>query len=91
MRQTYTYATLELSQAAYDEIAAKLKEADYGHAFMEDGTIDMHGIGVTPPAPAPNNEVKHHHVFGPRPSDTVVVLDEPILVPACPRPDRSET
>lgn len=47
LRQTHTYAELELSTAAYDEIAAKLRAADYDHAFMDDGTIDMHGIGVT--------------------------------------------
>lgn len=47
VRQTHTYAELELSKAAYDEIAKKLRDAGYDHAFMEDGTIDMHGIGVT--------------------------------------------
>jgi len=44
---THTYAELELSPAAYDEIAGKLKEAGYDHVFMDDGTIDMQGIGVT--------------------------------------------
>lgn len=47
IRQTHTYAELEVSAAAYDEIASKLKAADYGHAFMEGGAIDMHGIGIT--------------------------------------------
>lgn len=53
IRQTHTYAELEVSAAAYDEIAAKLKAAGYDHAFMsgEDvnghATIDMHGIGIT--------------------------------------------
>lgn len=47
IRQTHTYAELELSPAAYDEIAQKLRAAGYDHAFMEDGAIDMHGIGVT--------------------------------------------
>lgn len=46
-KETHTYATLEVSGAAYDEIANKLKAADYGHAFMDDGAIDMHGIGIT--------------------------------------------
>lgn len=49
LRQTHTYAKLELSPAAYEEIATKLQEAGYDHAFMSDGTIDMHGIGVTNP------------------------------------------
>jgi hypothetical protein len=47
LRTTHTYVELELSPAAYDEIAGKLKAADYGHAFMDDGAIDMHGLAVT--------------------------------------------
>ena len=43
---THTYALLELSAAAYEEIERKLREAGYDHAFDEDGVIDMHGIGV---------------------------------------------
>jgi hypothetical protein len=43
---TYTYAKLPLSPEAYDEIATKLKEAGYHHAFGNNGDIDMHGIGV---------------------------------------------
>jgi hypothetical protein len=61
LRTTHTYVELELSPAAYDEIAGKLKAADYGHAFMDDGAIDMHGIGVTkprPPATRPEDEVR---------------------------------
>lgn len=47
LRTTHTIAELELSPAAYDEIKQKLLDADYGHAIMEDGTVDMSGIGVT--------------------------------------------
>lgn len=47
IRQTHTYAELGLTAPAYEEIKRKLKDAGYDHAFMEDGTIDMHGIGVT--------------------------------------------
>lgn len=46
---TYTYAILEISKAAYNEIAEKLKEAGYSQSFHErDGevVIDMHGIAV---------------------------------------------
>lgn len=48
---THTYAELEVSRATYDEIAAKLREAGYDHAFMpergrHEPTIDMHGIGL---------------------------------------------
>jgi hypothetical protein len=46
---TYTYAILEVSAAAYEEIAEKLKAAGYQHAFHKDGrdtVIDMHGIAL---------------------------------------------
>jgi hypothetical protein len=43
---THTYAVLEISAAAWHEIATKLRNAGYSHAFGDDGTIDMHGIGV---------------------------------------------
>jgi thymidylate synthase len=52
LRSTHTFATLELSPAAYDEIADKLKEAGYGHAFIEHA-IDMNGIGLVKAAVAP--------------------------------------
>ena len=47
LRQTYTLAELDLTPDCYDEIATKLRDAEYHHCFMDDGTIDMHGIGVT--------------------------------------------
>lgn len=47
LTSTHTYAELEVSKAAYMEIGQKLRNADYEHAFMSDGTIDMHGIGLT--------------------------------------------
>jgi hypothetical protein len=47
---THTYAILELSGAAFDEIAAQLRAAGYDHAFhavRDYGIIvDMHGIAV---------------------------------------------
>jgi len=43
---SHTYALLEVSPAAYAEIAAKLREAGYDHAFGDDGAIDMHGIAL---------------------------------------------
>lgn len=44
----HTVAILELSQAAYDEIEAKLLAAGYEHVFAEGpgSLIDMTGIGV---------------------------------------------
>jgi hypothetical protein len=49
---TCTYALMELSRAAYDEIAAKMREAGYDQAFGADGEIDMRGIAVTHAEPA---------------------------------------
>lgn len=49
LRQTHTYVILELSDSAYEEIAKKLEEAGYSHAFDGEGekcVIDMHGIAV---------------------------------------------
>ena len=49
MRNTHTFAVLEVSQAAYDEIAAKLTAADYGHCFLMSAgvpVIDMGGIAL---------------------------------------------
>jgi hypothetical protein len=45
-----TYATLELSQAAYDEIEKKLLEAGYEHLFARGpgSAIDMSGLTVVP-------------------------------------------
>lgn len=45
---TYTYVLLGISQAAFDEIAAKLRDAGYHHAFtsMKEDVIDMHGIAL---------------------------------------------
>lgn len=46
---TYTYAILDVSGEAYDEIAGKLKAAGYDQVFHEyDGevVIDMHGIAL---------------------------------------------
>lgn len=47
---TYTYAILEVSQSAYDEIKSKLEEAEYQDQFIESRDhgliIDMHGIAI---------------------------------------------
>ena len=45
---TYTYALLEVSEDAFNEIAEKLKAEGYGHAFNDYGrVIDMHGLALT--------------------------------------------
>lgn len=46
MTMTMTYAILEISRAAYIEIAGKLKVAGYDESLLEDGTVLMHGIGL---------------------------------------------
>ena len=49
LRQTHTYAILEVSSPAYDEIRQKLKDAGYRQAFhFNEGRelIDMHGLAV---------------------------------------------
>lgn len=46
IQQTHTYVTMDLTPAAYDEIAAKMREAKYDHAFNDEGEIDMAGIAV---------------------------------------------
>lgn len=46
LHSTYTYVLLEVSGAAYDEIAAKLRAAGYDHAFGDDGEINMHGLAL---------------------------------------------
>lgn len=43
---SHTYALLEVSATAYDEIRKLLEAAGYGHAFADDGAIDMHGIAL---------------------------------------------
>lgn len=43
---TYTYVTLEVSKACYEEIAKKLREAGYDHVFFHNGNIDMGGIAI---------------------------------------------
>lgn len=47
IRTTHTYALLEISQGAYEEIAEKLRAAGYADAINEEGEIDMHGIALT--------------------------------------------
>lgn len=45
LRQTHTFATLEISPKAFAEIKRKLKAVKYDHAFVDEA-IDMHGIGL---------------------------------------------
>lgn len=50
MKSTHTYAVLQVSRGAYDEIRAKLVEAGYGdqcHAGEDGVLIDMHGLALS--------------------------------------------
>ena len=48
LRTTRTFATLEVSSAAYNEIKNKLVAADYAQYCIDEreGTIDMNGIAL---------------------------------------------
>lgn len=52
IRQTHTYAVLEIPKRAYDFMKEALANAGYQHAFHSDSQhpdlIDMHGIAVAP-------------------------------------------
>jgi hypothetical protein len=45
MSGTHTFAEIEVSDLAYDEIAGKIKEAGYVNRFV-DGAIDLQGFGL---------------------------------------------
>ena len=45
VRATHTYAVLDISPAAFEEIHRLLEKADYHHCFIGD-VIDMHGIAL---------------------------------------------
>ncbi len=48
-RSTHTYAVLEISTPAFEDIRLKLARAGYEHAFKQDEgrlVIDMQGIAV---------------------------------------------
>jgi hypothetical protein len=42
---SYTYVEMEVSAATFEEVAAKLRDAGYDHAF-NDGALDMRGIAL---------------------------------------------
>lgn len=61
MKTTHTYAILEISPAAYDEIRSKLGAAGYESQFHEDDgqeVIDMHGIAVRASEPEGPDEIE---------------------------------
>jgi len=59
---THTVAELEIRGADYARIRKLLKEAGYDHCFLEDGLIDMTGIGIVPgPDPFQRQTVRLSH------------------------------
>lgn len=49
LRQTHTFAVMEVSESAFKEIEHLLEQAGYDHVFIEDDDgrkIDMHGIAL---------------------------------------------
>lgn len=47
MTRTHSYALLQVSADAYDEIRALLEHAGYRDQINEAGEVDMHGIALT--------------------------------------------
>lgn len=47
-RTTHTTARLEVSRAFFEDVKARLRDAGYDHAFLQDGSIDMTGIAIAP-------------------------------------------
>jgi hypothetical protein len=74
---THTYALLDVSPAAYDEIAAKLREAGYDHAFGDEGEIDMHGIALGRAASDECSTSPGNDEPAPEPTDTGGVQASP--------------
>jgi hypothetical protein len=70
IRQTHTFAELDVSPSAYDEIRAKLEEAGYEHAFIG-SVIDMHGIGLVRPDTQPEGESMARIELGDVARDTI--------------------
>lgn len=64
IRSTYTLAELQLSPAAYTEIANKLLAAGYDHVFIENGMIDMSQLGITRGSPIPHSDILIDRIIG---------------------------
>jgi hypothetical protein len=65
LHHTYTVVTLAVPQELYDHIAVKLRAAGYGHAFGDEGMIDMTGIGLIPDASLKMVELQVKDPFDP--------------------------
>ena len=43
---TYTYAKMPVSKSTYNEIKRKLKKANYDHAILKNGCLNMQGLAL---------------------------------------------
>lgn len=55
---TRTYATLDVPPLFWKFVKEALEKAGYQHALMEDGTIDMNGIGLIASVSEPENDLQ---------------------------------
>lgn len=54
---TYTLSELEVDEQTYTDIKERLRRAGYDHIFLENGVINMNGIGLTPVKPEPEHPI----------------------------------
>lgn len=75
---TYTYAILEITEPAYQEIYRKLDRAGYSENFHRDGgriVVDMHGIAIASNGAKPRLMRPDHWVM--EPGDVPPPSDQP--------------
>ncbi len=70
---TRTLAELQVSKATYNEIEKLLRAADYDHLFLEDGLIDLQGIGLTAEVQV-NKPFETRHFISPQDAHVAVAL-----------------
>ncbi len=63
---THTYATLQISRAAWGEILARLTECGHSFRLNHRGEIDMQGIAITKPEREPAITPTRRAVLNPR-------------------------
>ncbi len=61
-----TYATLEVSPAAWGEILARITEAGHSFRLNHRGEIDMEGIALVKPEPVPAVTPTRRTILNPR-------------------------
>jgi hypothetical protein len=66
---THTYATLEVSQAAWGEILARITEAGHSFRLNHRGEIDMQGIALVKPEKVTALTPTRRAILNPRGAD----------------------